>query len=99
MPRPKWRALCPFVSLCLDVFVAEQPVQKSAQKGAFLFIFANFLHFLQGVFQFCALFCAFLTIFYLPILPMPHNLTNQPSFLPKNQHAPKIISRKNPVFS
>jgi len=73
-------------SLCLSVFVAEKPVQKSAKKRAFLFIFAQnvriFVHFCAFFTQLFEYFQMFLSVFALPILPKPHNLTNQPPLLP-----------------
>jgi hypothetical protein len=73
-----------------------------AQKGAFLFIFANFLHFLPGFFQFCALFCSFLGIFdhfsLAYITQTPQLDMSIPVFNPKTNVPLKTITQKTPFF-
>jgi hypothetical protein len=76
-----------------------------SKKRAFLFIFANFLHFLPDYFQFCALFCSFLRIFdHFFLAHITHTLhlaMPTPIFQRKTTIPPKItpnFSQKKPFF-
>jgi len=58
--------------------------KKVVQKNAF---FHTFSHTFSNIFKRFTLlfeyFQTFLSVFFLPILPKPHNLTSQPPFLPQ----------------
>ncbi len=61
--------------------------------------FTSFFEYFRTFSNIFKRFRTFLSTFFLPILPKPYNLTNQPPFLHEKPTLPAQKKTKNPFFS